>query len=238
MIVIRTPQSIFKAGGAIDNGAFSGRWHFSFDEYYDPKYVRFGNLRVFNDDTLSPGATWPLHHHAEIEVVTYCAEGEFLHVDERGKGGVLQKGWVQHTTVGQGMSHSEVNNRPDIPLRFIQMWFMPKARRLKPSVEQKKVTQEERTNKFLPLVSNTHPEALKIASDASVYSAFLKAGRSIKHPISKNKGGYLYLLEGGAIKIANHKVNPLGAAMITGETGINISAESDSELLLVEVTLD
>ena len=77
MITVRQPESIYKAQGEIENGTFSGRWHFSFDTYYDNEYMRFGNLRVFNDDTLSPGAVWPLHPHREIEVVTYCADGEF-----------------------------------------------------------------------------------------------------------------------------------------------------------------
>ncbi len=60
----------------------------------DPRYINFGVLRVFNDDTLSPGAVWPLHPHRDIKVVTYCASGEFRHADERGKGGILKKGWV------------------------------------------------------------------------------------------------------------------------------------------------
>jgi redox-sensitive bicupin YhaK (pirin superfamily) len=59
------------------------------------------------------------------EVVSYCAGGEFRHADEHGVGSILRKGWVQHTTVGRGMWHSEINNRPDEPMRFIQMWFLP-----------------------------------------------------------------------------------------------------------------
>jgi redox-sensitive bicupin YhaK (pirin superfamily) len=94
MITVRSAEDIYQAEGRIENGTFTGRWHFSFAEYYDPHYVQFGALRVLNDDTLSPGAVWPLHPHREIEVVTYCAEGEFRHADENGKGGVLQKGWV------------------------------------------------------------------------------------------------------------------------------------------------
>ena len=85
-LTIRTPESIYRAHGYIQNGTFSGRWHFSFADYYDAKFVSFGALRVFNDDTLSPGAVWPLHPHREIEVVTYCAEGEFKHADEQGEG--------------------------------------------------------------------------------------------------------------------------------------------------------
>ena len=88
-----------------------------------------------NDDTLSPGAIWPMHPHREIEVITYCAEGEFRHADQRGLGNILEKGWGQHTTVGRGMFHSEVNNRSDIPMRFIQLWFIPSEPRLVPSVQ-------------------------------------------------------------------------------------------------------
>jgi hypothetical protein len=132
MITVRKAEDIYQAQGEIENGTFTGRWHFSFGEYYDPDYIQFGTLRVFNDDTLSPGAVWPLHPHREIEVVTYCAEGEFRHADEHGKGGVLQKGWVQHTTVGKGMFHSEINHRPDQRMRFIQMWFMPHTPRPSP----------------------------------------------------------------------------------------------------------
>jgi len=64
MITVRKAEDIYQARGEIENGTFTGRWHFSFDEYYDPGYLQFGTLRVFNDDTLSPGAVWPLHRTA------------------------------------------------------------------------------------------------------------------------------------------------------------------------------
>ena len=118
-IILRPPESIYQTDGEIENGTFHGRWHFSFDEYNDPAHMHFGTLRVFNDDTLSPGAVWPLHSHREIEVVTYCAEGEFRHADERGKGGILRKGGVQHTTVGKGMLHSEINNSKSSHMRTL-----------------------------------------------------------------------------------------------------------------------
>ncbi|WXG39667.1 MAG: pirin family protein [Candidatus Freyarchaeum deiterrae] len=237
MISIRKPESIYQSKGDIENGTFRGRWHFSFDQYYDPKFVHFGTLRVFNDDTLSPGAVWPLHPHRDNEVVTYCAEGEFRHADEHGKGGILKKGWVQHTTVGKGMWHSEINNLPDSPMRFIQMWFIPSFRGLEPSVEQKKVLKEERTNKLLPLVSNNYPEALKIKSDAEVYSCFLETGKTVSHTIKPGRGCYLYILEEGSVKVNDNKVPTLGAAMITDEASFNVTADRDAEFLLVDVLL-
>lgn len=236
-IVVRKSENIYRAHGSIEDGTFLGRWHFSFDQYNDPRYMHFGTLRVFNDDTLSPGAVWPLHPHHDIEVVTYCAEGEFRHADEHGQGGILKKGWVQHTTVGRGMWHSEINNRKDEPMRFIQMWFLPSKKELKPSVEQMAVDQKERTNRLLLLVSNEDSDGLKIFSDAKVYSSFLLANHRVKHEIKEKQGVYLYVLEGGPIRVNEHRVLALGAAKITGELEINVEAERDSELLLVEVQL-
>ena len=60
-----------------------------FDTYHDPEYVRFGDLRVFNDDPLVPGAVWPMHPHRDIEGITYVVEGTFEHDDRRGNGGTL-----------------------------------------------------------------------------------------------------------------------------------------------------
>lgn len=233
-IIIRTPESIYQAYGNIENGTFHGRWQFSFGDYYDPEHMSFGTLRVFNDDTLSPGAIWPLHPHREIEVVTYCADGEFKHADEHGVGGILKKGWVQHTTVGRGMWHSEINNRQDAPMRFIQMWFMPSAGGLEPSVEQIRVKKSERTNRLLMLVSDSNSGALHINSNAKVFSCFLQSGTAVDHSIEPGNGDYLYIVEGGPVEVSGKAVETFGAAIIN-ENAIRIKAEKDAELLLVEV---
>ena len=237
MIIVRHPESIYKAQGEIENGTFTGRWHFSFDEYYDSDNSQFGNLRVFNDDTLSPGAVWPLHPHREIEVVTYCAEGEFRHADEHGQGGILKKGWVQHTTVGSGMWHSEINNRKDIPMRFIQMWFLPSQPDLEPSVEQKQVAKFDRTDKFFLLVSNKNPAALKIFSDVEVCSCFLRKDMLVSYTLQIGRGAYLYVLEGGPVSLNDNCILELGSAEITDEKKLVLSANNDAELLLVDTAL-
>jgi quercetin 2,3-dioxygenase len=237
MIFVRNPETIYQARGTIENGTFQGRWHFSFDEYDDPDNRHFGTLRVFNDDTLSPGAVWPLHPHREIEVVTYCADGEFRHADEHGKGGVLKKGWVQHTTVGRGMFHSEINNRSDTPMRFIQMWFFPERQGLEPSVEQKAVERKDRANRFFPLVSRAHSGALPIRSDARVFSSFLDGKKEVDWSIETGRGVYLYVIEGGPVQVSGHLVPGLGAGKITGESKIEVSAQKGAELLLLDVKL-
>jgi len=238
MIAVRGADAIYTAGGEIENGSFFGRWHFSFGPYQDNDYMGFGQLRVFNDDTLSPGAVWPMHEHYEIEVITYCAAGLFRHADQTGPGGLLQKGDVQHTTVGTGMLHSEINDCPQSSMRFIQMWFKPSQRALPPSVEQKKVRIEDRTDRLCLLVSPTAADgSLKMASDASVYSCFLRRGAHVTVELRPRRGGYLYVLEGGPVSLNSIELPPLSAAMITNENRLILSADQDAELLYVDTAL-
>src|ERR671924_104300 len=60
-ISLRPRASLFHAEG----GWFSANWHFSFDRYWDEANMGLGDLRVFNDDRLIPGAAWPMHPHRD-----------------------------------------------------------------------------------------------------------------------------------------------------------------------------
>src|ERR671914_1336805 len=97
---------------AADGGWFRARWHFSFDQYYDPEQMGIGTLRVFNHDTLAPGAVWPMHPHRDIEGITYVVAGHFEHADSLGNDGVLLPGGVQRMRLGSGAQHSEGNHSP------------------------------------------------------------------------------------------------------------------------------
>src|SRR5439155_1300234 len=147
-IVLRPRASVFHAEG----GWFSANWHFSFDQYLDEANMGLGDLRVFNDDRLVPGAAWPMHPHRDVEGITYVAEGTFEHADSRGNGGILHPGAVQRATLGSGMQHSERNGSKTEPMRFIQMWIMPSRRGLEPSIEQREFPADARRNALKPVL--------------------------------------------------------------------------------------
>ncbi len=239
MKFVRDPQSIYRFETPLVNGKFSGRWHFIFgdNDNYDPLYKDFGTLCAFNDNTFTPGAVWPLHWHHGHEMVTYIVDGEFRHEDEHGKGSVLRKGWVQHTTAGSGLWHAKINNRSDLPLRFIQMLFYPALDHLNPSVEQKAFKLADMTGCFLPLVSNRDKGTLPIASDARVYSGFFRPGTATCYNLEPGRGIYLYVLKGGPVFVNGAGVPAFGAAMITEEKRIDVIPVQDAELLLVDVKL-
>jgi len=230
MIQVRRKSEIYHKEG----GWFSANWHFSFDEYHDPENMGFGTLRVFNDDRLVPGAVWPMHPHRDIEGLTYVVEGTFRHADSLGNGGVLPAGSVQRMTLGSGAYHSEQNGSQTEPIRFIQMWIMPRERGLRPSVEQKVFTREDRTNVLLPVITQDGSSGVSVHQDASVYVSRLDEGQSLEYQFKRGFGAYLFLIE-GEIELNGERLAVGDAARIRDEERLAVRARQPSELIMVEV---
>ena len=221
----------------VDGGWFRARWHFSFDTYFDPDYVRFGTLRVFNDDRLVPGAIWPMHPHRDIEGLTYVVEGSFRHQDDvGGPPGPLPAGAVQRMTLGRGAWHSEQNASETEPMRFIQMWIVPAERDLEPGVEQKVFTEEDRTDRLLRAISGDDRDSVLVHQDAHVFVSHLNAGNEVAHDLGAGRGVYLYVIEGDA-QVLGERMQTGDAAQITDVDRITIRANATAELIVVDVSL-
>lgn len=232
MITVRPADSIYHKEG----GWFDARWHFSFDEYFDSDFPGFGTMRVFNDDRLVPGAIWPMHPHRDIEGLTYVAEGTFRHQDSLGNGGVFPAGSVQRMTLGSGAYHSEQNGSETEPVRFIQIWIMPRERGLAPEVEQKEFTQADRTNRMLRAIGpDREGGSVLVNQDAAMYLCHLEAGKSVEHDFRAEFGGYLYVVSGGPITVNGEALNNGDAAMISEEPRIAVAAQAAAELIMMEV---
>jgi redox-sensitive bicupin YhaK (pirin superfamily) len=233
MITVRRDHDIYD----IEGGWFHARWHFSFDRYHDPAWTRFGSLRVFNDDRLVPGAIWPMHPHRDIEGLTYVVEGTFRHADDLGGEYIeLPAGSAQRMTLGAGAWHSEQNASKDEPMRFIQMWIMPRERGLTPSVEQRVFTREDRTDRLLRIISGEGGESVLVHQDAAVHVASLSEGSAVRHEFEPGKGAYLYVIS-GRLGVGTERLGTGDAATIQGEESIGLEAEAPTELLMVEVRL-
>lgn len=233
MITIRRDEDIY----AKEGGWFHARWHFSFDEYRDPRWTQFGSLRVFNDDRLVPGAVWPLHPHRDIEGLTYVVEGTFRHEDDHGGGGVLPAGSVQRMTLGSGAWHSEQNGSDAEPMRFIQMWILPAQRGLPPSVEQKVFTVEDRTDRLLKAISGEGGDAVKVHQDAAVYISSLTPGTAVEHEFEPGAGAYLYVIKGVA-RVNGERLFTGDVAALAQEPELEVRAEDPTELIMAEVRLE
>ncbi len=221
---------------SIDGGWFRARWHFSFDQYHDPKNMGIGQMRVFNHDTLTPGAVWPMHPHRDVEGITYVVAGEFEHADSMGNGGVLLPGGVQRMTLGSGAYHSERNHSQTEEMQFIQMWIMPAERGLPPSNEQKQFTEADRTNRLLRILKplGSEGEGVAVHQDASIYVSTLDPGVAVSRGFGEGRVGYFYLISGAAAVNGGELITGDAAKVLGGGT-LTVKATETSELILVDV---
>jgi hypothetical protein len=231
---VRPARTIY----AIDGGWFKARWHFSFDRYDDPSNMGIGTLRVFNHDTLVPGAAWPMHPHRDIEGITYVVSGEFEHADSLGNDGVLEPGGVQRMRLGSGAEHSERNHSKTEPMEFIQMWIIPAQRGLEPDIAQKQYTVADRMDRLLRFLKpeGAAGEGLTVARDVSMYSSRLSTRRELTHEFGNGRGGYLYVIN-GAMTANGQRMSRGDAAYILGAGALALRGDEGADLILVDTPL-
>lgn len=218
-----------------DRGWLDTRWHFSFDEYYDPANMGWGPLRVFNDDIVRPGQGFDSHGHRDMEIVTYGIEGVLEHRDSQGNVGVIRPGDVQVMSAGKGIVHSEYNHSVEHPLHFLQLWIMPRTRGRKPRWEQRHFDAARRQGKLLPVVSSGDiPETLSIDQDVAIYISSLRAGDRVEHGSSAGRKAYLFIISGSAT--LNGILLAAGdQARIANEPKLALHASQSAELIFLDL---
>ena len=225
----------FASLGGANHGWLDAKHHFSFANYYDPKRESWGNLRVWNDDTIAPQSGFPPHSHRDMEIITYVREGAITHQDNLGNLGRTEAGDVQVMSAGTGIAHAEYN-REDVTTKIFQIWIQPTSRGEKPSWGARPFPKGERAGQFVVLASGYEEDgdALRIRTDGRVVAATLKAGESADYPLGKDRRGYLVPAT-GAVEIDGVRVNARDGAAIADQDLLRVTALEDSELVLVDV---
>ena len=208
---------------------------FSFGQYYDPKKIHYGALRVLNDDAIDGGMGFGTHPHDNMEIITIPLFGDLHHQDSTGRDCIIKENDVQIMSAGSGIQHSEVNPNRDKKVELFQIWIFPKERNITPRYDQKSFLPKDREDQLLTVVSPNDPNTLFINQDA-----WLSLGHFIKPFTSKyafhqaGQGLYAMCIE-GSCTIGGQVLGKRDAVGISGVDEVSIEASAGSDLLLIEI---
>jgi redox-sensitive bicupin YhaK (pirin superfamily) len=236
-IIMKTTIHKANTRGHANHGWLDSYHTFSFAGYYDPQRIHFGALRVLNDDTVAGGMGFGAHPHDNMEIISIPTEGGLEHKDSMGNTQVIKKGDVQVMSAGTGIKHAEKNNSKDETVKFFQIWVFPKEKNVVPRYDQKNFSDADKHNKLLTVVSplGTNDGGVQIHQDAWFSLGKLDKGFSTSYNLrDKENGVYAFVIEGD-ISVNGEKLNRRDGLAITEADKLEIKADSDAELLLMEI---
>ena len=221
--------------GHFDHGWLNTYHTFSFDQYYDPRYMGFRQLRVINEDFVAAGRGFPTHGHRDMEIITYILEGALQHEDSMGNGSIIRPGDVQRMTAGTGVRHSEKNASASERVHLLQIWILPETAGLEPGYEQKAFAEDERRGQLRLIASNDGRDgSVTVHQDASVFASILDAGESVKYDMDQTRYGWIQVAR-GAISVNGQRADQGDGAVVMGESSLEIAAEESTEILLFDL---
>jgi len=222
--------------GGADHGWLKEKHTFSFADYHDPARVRFGKLRVINEDRIAPGQGFGTHPHNDMEIITYVISGAIEHKDSMGNGTVIPAGDVQRMTAGTGVLHSEFNHSQDEELHLLQIWIFPEENGLEPGYEQTPFPREAKLNRLCLIGSRDGREdSVTIHQDVDLYASLLESGKQVTLDGVADRRVFIQVVS-GELRINGELVGAGDGMQIRQEDSVNITALSESEFLLFNLS--
>lgn len=221
--------------GHADHGWLNTYHTFSFNTYYDERYMGFRSLRVINEDRVQPGKGFGTHPHRDMEIITYVLEGALEHKDSMGTGSVVRYGDVQRMSAGRGVMHSEFNASDKELVHLLQIWITPDKRGIEPSYEQKAFGREEKQGQLRLIVSpDGRNGSITINQDACVYATALGKGSLVAVPISENRYLWIHVAQ-GEVNVGDQQLSAGDGAAVSGEKEVMITGVKETEVLIFDL---
>ena len=209
--------------GVADHGWLNSHHSFSFGGYCDPAHMGWSQLRVINDDVVSPGGGFQTHGHQDMEIISYVISGALAHKDSEGNTEVIPAGDIQIMSAGTGIRHSEFNASNTEPVNFLQMWVLPGQSGVAPRYQQKSIQQSDVVT---PIVTPTGSDtAVAINADVSLSQIKLPAGETLRLGEGPRQG-YLHMVAGDA-SAGELSLGRGDAVGVEGSETLTLTTQSD-----------
>jgi redox-sensitive bicupin YhaK (pirin superfamily) len=233
-----TMQEIRRAveRGYADHGWLRSYHSFSFADYYDPKHVEFGALRVINEDRVAAGQGFGTHAHRDMEIITYVLEGQLEHKDSIGTGSIIEPGDVQRMSAGTGVRHSEFNPLRSTPVHFLQIWIQPNERGIPPGYEQKRFDTAAKRGRLRLIASpDGRDGSVTIHQDAYIHAGLFNGAEHAIHSLGAGRRAYVHVAR-GRITVNGEALDAGDAAKLTDATEVKLENGHEAEVLLFDLS--
>ena len=223
------------ARGYADHGWLKSYHSFSFADYFDPKHVEFGPLRVINEDRVAAGQGFGTHGHRDMEIISYVLEGELAHKDSTGTASTIKPGDVQRMSAGSGVRHSEFNPSAENGVHFLQIWILPDRAGITPSYEEKRFPAEEKRGRLRLIASPDRAEgSVLIHQDARVYAGLFDGAEQTSLDVAKGRWTYVHVARGSIT--ANGTVLSAGDALkLKNAETLTLSDGKQAEVIVFDL---
>ncbi len=219
--------------GHANHGWLDTHHTFSFANYFDPRFMGFGPLRVINEDRVTGGRGFGAHGHRDMEIISYVLEGGLEHKDSSGGGGVIRPGDVQVMSAGKGVYHSEYNASATDPVHFLQIWIQPASAGGQPRHDQRSFA-DQPIGTLRQIVSPDGAEgSLQINQKARIHRGLMAAGDSLEHAF-EGKLAWVQIARGEVV-VQGQTLSAGDGAALQNPGALTLRASTDAELLLFDM---
>ena len=221
--------------GFADHGWLKSFHTFSFADYQDPAQMGYGNLRVINEDRITPGTGFGSHGHRDMEIVSYVLQGALAHQDSIGNVQAIVPGEVQRMTAGTGVRHSEFNHAQDATTHFLQIWLLPSAADLAPGYEQKAFADADKRGR-LRLVASTDGRdgSVTLHADAAIRAGLFDGTETAELALATARRTWVHLAR-GALTVNGQQLVAGDALGLVDETRLHLADGDAAEVLVFDL---
>lgn len=221
--------------GHADHGWLKSFHSFSFADYFDPRRMGFGNLRVINEDRIAAGTGFGTHGHRDMEIISVVLDGELAHKDSMGNTTVIRPGELQRMTAGTGVRHSEFNHADGRETHFLQIWLLPSAHGLAPGYEQKRFDDADKRGRLLLTGSPDGREgSLTLHADAFLRTGLFDGAQHAELSLPEGRLTYVHLVR-GELSVNGHPLRAGDAAQLRQEPMLRLDQGRQAEVLVFDL---
>jgi len=220
--------------GHADHGWLNSYHTFSFADYYDPDWMGFRDLRVINDDSVSPGMGFGKHPHRDMEIISYVLDGELEHRDSMGNGRVIKPGDFQYMAAGTGVVHSEYNPSKQNPVHFLQIWILPDKPGAKPAYGEKACAKAVPGKLHLIASKSGRDDSIRINQDTDLWLTRFTDGQTVTHELKPERHAWVHVAE-GEVTLNGKALKGGDAAAVSDETKLELAGKGNAQVLLFDL---